>query len=412
MRRHSTSLRYGRPIWLTGTQPRRTYPQFRGRRVCDVVVVGGGITGALVAATFASEGIAVVLLESGWVGCGSTAASSALLLQEPDRGLAELARRYGKASSRRIWQLGRDSVRDLVGILREHRVPCDLVVRDAVYCATSADTARRLRAEFRLRSQAGFESEWLGPAAVHQLTGVAAFGAIRTRGNAQFDPYKACRGLVRSAACLGAAIHERSAVTRIHHARGRVRILTGQGHIEARSVVIATGYATRQFRPLAGRFRMYRTYVLATQPMTARDRDELGFGNVMVWDTNRPYHYMRWTPEHRLLLGGADRPIRRGQPRSTAFRAATRELHADFEQLLPGLGRIDLDTAWEGLFAVTPDSLPYVGPHRNYPGHLFALGYGGNGMTFGSLAARLLLEYWRGERSPDQQLFRFGRLRR
>jgi hypothetical protein len=32
-------------------------------------------------------------------------------------------------------------------------------------------------------------------------------------------------------------------------------------------------------------------------------------------------------------------------------------------------------------------------------------------MTFGSLAARLLLEYWRGERSPDQQLFRFGRLR-
>jgi len=60
---------------------------------------------------------------------------------------------------------------------------------------------------------------------------------------------------------------------------------------------------------------------------------------------------------------------------------------------------------------MTPDCLPYIGPHRRYPRHLFALGYGGNGMTFGSLAARLLLEQWRGIRSPDQRLFRFGQLR-
>ncbi len=60
---------------------------------------------------------------------------------------------------------------------------------------------------------------------------------------------------------------------------------------------------------------------------------------------------------------------------------------------------------------MTPDSLPYIGPHRLYPGHLFALGYGGNGMTFGALAARMLLEQWQGIRSPDHRLFRFGRLR-
>jgi glycine/D-amino acid oxidase-like deaminating enzyme len=58
---------------------------------------------------------------------------------------------------------------------------------------------------------------------------------------------------------------------------------------------------------------------------------------------------------------------------------------------------------------MTPDSLPYVGPHRRYPGHWFALGYGGNGMTFGFLAARLLLERWQGIRSPDHALFAFDR---
>lgn len=58
---------------------------------------------------------------------------------------------------------------------------------------------------------------------------------------------------------------------------------------------------------------------------------------------------------------------------------------------------------------MTPDGLPYIGTHRRYPRHLFALGFGGNGMTFGLLAARLLLERWQGIHSSDHDLFAFGR---
>ena len=69
-------------------------------------------------------------------------------------------------------------------------------------------------------------------------------------------------------------------------------------------------------------------------------------------------------------------------------------MHDHFVRLLPGARRRARSTsAWEGLFATTPDGLPYIGPHRRYPRHLFALGYGGNGMTFGFLAARLLLDW-------------------
>ena len=156
---------------------------------------------------------------------------------------------------------------------------------------------------------------------------------------------------------------------------------------------------------------MYHTYVLSTPPLDAAERRDIGLGDILLWDTERPYHYARWTSAHRLLLGGGDRRVRRGQRRTAMFASATRELRRDFETLLPALAGIDIEHAWEGLFAMTPDSLPYIGPHRRYPGHLFALGYGGNGMTFGSLAARLLLEHWRGIRSADQRLFSFGRLR-
>ena len=94
----------------------------------------------------------------------------------------------------------------------------------------------------------------------------------------------------------------------------------------------------------------------------------------------------------------------------TQFTAATRTLREYFEKLFPVLADVGIATAWEGLFAMTPDGLPYIGPHRRYPRHSFALGYGGNGMTFAALSARILLEQWRGIDSPDHALFAFKRL--
>jgi glycine/D-amino acid oxidase-like deaminating enzyme len=100
-----------------------------------------------------------------------------------------------------------------------------------------------------------------------------------------------------------------------------------------------------------------------------------------------------------------------GRGRAAAFRKGTRALREYFEGLLPSLSEVGIDYAWDGVFAMTPDGLPYSGPHRRYPQHLFALGYGGNGMTFGFLAARMLLERWQGIHSPDHDLFAFGRHR-
>jgi len=285
------SLRQGRPIWLSGqsAHPRSSYLPLTGTEEADVVIVGGGMTGALTALEFAQAGVAAVVLEAAHVGRGSTAASSALLLQEPDRGMAELAERYGRAASVRIWQLSRDAVGDFVKMIRRLRTRCGMVKRDAVYYATTAEAVERLREEFRLRTRAGFNEEWLSPAALRRLTAIAGRGAIRTSGNAEFDPYAACLGVMRAAHAAGAQVFERSPVTRIAQRRGRVRVHTASGTVDARRVIIATGYATARFRPLAGRFRMYRTYVLATPPLRAHQRREVGLGDVMAWDTERPY---------------------------------------------------------------------------------------------------------------------------
>jgi glycine/D-amino acid oxidase-like deaminating enzyme len=370
------------------------------------------MTGALVAHAFASAGIATTVLESACVGSGSTAASSALLLKEPDRELTQLAIRYGARASRRMWELSHQSVDQLVALLKRLRIHCDLKTQDAIYYATTAQAAGRLRHECDLRAGSGFDAHWLGPGQLRRLTGIAGHGAILSKGSAQFDPYRACIGIFRRASAAGAQVFERSEVRRIERDPHGVRIRTRQGTLHAERVIIATGYATPQFRPLTGRFRMYRTYVLATEPIPKVQRDDVGLSDVMVWDTERPYHYARWTPDHRLLLGGGDRPVTAGQWRRPHSMTAARDLRAYFEARMPALATIGTEYMWEGLFAMTADSLPYIGPHRRYPGHWFALGYGGNGMTFGFLAARHLLERWQELKSRDHALFEFARLRK
>ncbi len=413
MAMQTPGLRLGRPLWLSdGARREPRYPGLSGRHDTTVAVVGGGITGALVAHAFASAGIATTVLEASVVGRGSTAASSALLLKDPDLELTALARRYGSRSSRRIWELSHQSVDQLVALLRRLRIRCDLTTRDAVYYATTAAAAERLRHECARRVQSGFDAEWLGPAQLRRLTGIAGHGAIRSADNAQCDPYRACVGILRAASTAGARVFERSEVRGIERTDDRVRIRTRHGTLHADRVVIATGYATSQFRPLAGRFRMYRTYVLVTEPIGRATRDDVGLSDVMLWDTERPYHYARWTPAQQLLLGGEDRLVRPGQRRRHQSETASRDLRTYFEGRLPALATVRTEYAWEGLFATTADSLPFIGPHRRYPHHWFALGYGGNGMTFAALAARLLLERWQGVKSGDHALFEFARMRR
>ena len=209
------TLRVGQPVWLRHANgPKRQDPTLTGRHAADVAVVGGGMTGALVAQAIASAGILTVLLEGSWVGRGSTAASSALLLQEPDLELTQLIRRYSARRAKRIWQQSQESVRELVALLTEWRIGCDLRVCDAVYYTTTAESVDRLQRECARRLQHGFDAKWLDPAALRRLTGISGHGGIRTRGSARFDPYRACVGVMRAGAAAGARVFECSSVHR------------------------------------------------------------------------------------------------------------------------------------------------------------------------------------------------------
>ena len=400
-------LRSGRPPW---TPPRsRRFKTLRGTIETDVVIVGGGITGAIASYVFAAAGVSVALLEAKRIASGSTAASTALLMQEPDKDLRELSARYGLARARRFWRAIHHANDELIAVIRRARIPCDLRIADSIYHAADDESVADLRREFTARRSAGVRCRWLSGAELRRRTKLQAAGGILTRGNAQVDSVRACRGFIQRARSRGAKIFEHSQVRRVRVTGDGVIVATANGRVRARAVLVATGYATPVFRPLAGRFRMLHTFVVGTRRLSRRARTRLPGAKVMLWDTSRPYHYLRWIGGTRIVFGGGDRPVRPEPSRRRRKQAAASALIERLAQLYPVLTDADFDHAWEGLFAQTPDGLPYIGPHRRYPHHLFALGYGGNGMSVSYLAAQILLRHYLGNVTAGDRLFSFSR---
>jgi glycine/D-amino acid oxidase-like deaminating enzyme len=406
-------LRHGLPLWLDQpSTPKRRYPRHKGHLDADVVIIGGGITGAICAYLFSDAGISVALLESKVVGRGSTVGSTALLMQEPDRDFAELARRFGRPATREIWMLLSRATADLARTIRSLKIQCDLRSRDSVYYTLDPSRVPALRKEFEARKRARIPARWLTSNDLHRTIGIHAHAAIATPGNAEVNPIRACHGFLWAAVRRGASVFEHSPAETISCVEGSIVVRTAGGSIAAKVAIIATGYSRRGFEPYVGRFTMKDTYVIATRRLPQRLRQGIPESRSMGWDTERPYHYFRWTADGRLLVGGADTVHRTVKGSRQRIAKARNRLMDHLRGLYPSLGAEKPEYAWEGLFAETPDGLPYIGAHSRYPNHLFALGYGGNGMTASFLAANLLLRSYQKRGNHPLDLFAFRRRRR
>ena len=136
--------------------------------------------------------------------------------------------------------------------------------------------------------------------------------------------------------------------------------------------------------------------------------DGWGDDRCLIWESARPYFYARTTGDGRVVMGGADRPFAGAERRRRMLLRQTRRVEGQFRRLFPAI-RFDVDWRWGGTFGDTRDGLPYIGTVRQFPNGYFALGYGGNGITFSWIAANLLLDRFLDRRNPDLEIFRFDR---
>jgi glycine/D-amino acid oxidase-like deaminating enzyme len=237
----------------------------------------------------------------------------------------------------------------------------------------------------------------------------SASGGIRTKGDV-LDPYRTCLGLAAAAAAKGALIHERTPVTRVRAGQKSVEIKTSRGIVTAEAVVIATGGLPDDLRALRRHFAPAQAYAVVTDKLPALVRRELGSRTSALRDAASPPHVLRWLKDDRVLFCGADQAPVAARLRDAVVAQRANQLMYELSTLYPAISGVQPAWGWEFVHHGSPDGLPVIGPHRNFPRHLFALGQGRHGTATAWLAAKLLLREFRGERAKGDELFGFARV--
>ena len=404
--------RYGVPYWLDRYPKARqpSYPRHRGAIDVQVAILGGGLTGCSAAYVFAAAGVRVALVEGNRIGQGGSAACPGLLRLEPAAPFETFKSQHGLRVARHLWQSFRRAGLDMAATIRRLRIRCELVPDAALRVGLRGDDERRLRRELAAMREAGVEGSWLTPARLRQETGLTGIGAIRSAGDAFIDPYRATLGLAAEAVKRRALVFERTPVTRVRAGRKGVELVTDGGVVRAETVVIASNHPMAAFKPLRRHFEPREAFCVLTPPVPSFVRREFGRSRAIVIDQDDPPHVFRRTSDERVMFLGADQSPVPARAREKAMVQRTGQLMYELSKLYPAIAGTRPEYGWTVPVSIAPDGMLCVGPHRNYPRHLFAFGSGHNGVASAFLAARLLLRQYLGEPDRGDDLFGFARL--
>lgn len=395
----------GAPFWPIRNGLLATYPPLQKDARCEVAVIGAGITGACVAFELVQAGLSVVVLDHRDAGTGSTAGSTSLLQHELDVPLVELARRRGEAVAIRAARLCLEAVERIGDYAAASPYGCGYARRQSFQGATHAREVPALRAEYEFRRRHGFPVRFWDRNRVQAESTLPHHAALISRPSAEIDAHCLTHGLLRRAVAGGAQVFDRTGVLDYRAVGRGVLLRTDRGaRVRARRVVIAAGYEADALLRLRAT-RLQTTFAMVSEPL----KEFPGWpGHRLIWETARPYFYARRTDDQRVIFGGEDEPFVNPARRVAALPAKTRTLLRRFRRYFPKI-EIEPAYAWAGTFAETTDGLPFIGGHPKFPRAYFALGYGGNGITFSVVAAGIIRELCLGRTSDDAGLFRFGR---
>lgn len=398
-------LRTSFPYWLLRHGIINSYPSLAEDAKADIAVMGAGISGALVAWELCQAGHSVIIVDKRHAGTGSTAASTALLQYEIDTPLHELVKKVGERNAVASYRLCRQAIFDLQKLCNRLGDPGLFIAKPSLQFASFESHLPGLEKEFLLRKKQGFAVQWLDEKDLKEKFGFVKDGAILSRDGADADAYRITHRLLEKCVARGARIFTNTEIVGIHHHKKGVELLTdGHKKIRARKLVIACGYESQKYIPQKVQ-DLDSTYAITSEPFASKN---FWFKNALIWETARPYLYLRTTDDNRILIGGKDMPFSSAAKRDRRLNAKTRDLERSFASLFPGIP-FRTDFKWAGVFGSTKDGLPYIGSIPERPHTYFALGFGGNGITFSMIAAGMIRDMITGKKNEYGNIFSFAR---
>lgn len=374
------------------------FPQVTTDLKVDVVVVGGGITGITTAYLLKKAGQSVALLERDRCARVDTGHTTAHITYVTDTRLTELVRTFGRDHGRAAWDAGLAAMEQIRALVDERKIDCGYATvpgyLHAPWKNPGKNESKRLQEEAALVRDLGFEAQYVDAVPFVKRPG------IRFANQARFHPLRYLAGLLTAIAGDDCHVFENSEAKEFQKGPA-VKV---NGHtIRCKYLVIAThvplmgtsGFASATL--FQTKLASYSSYAIGAKAPSGLLPDAI------FSDTHDPYYYLRVDRHPQFdyaIFGGEDHKT--GQEIDAEARLRRLE-----EMLASFLPQARIDARWTGQVIKTPDGLPFIGETADR--QFVATGFGGNGMTFGTLAAMMATDAALGRKNPWCDLFNVNR---
>lgn len=380
---------YAPTYWLAaaGAPPDDDGP-ITSNRDTDVVIVGSGYTGLTCALFLAREyGIKATVLEANRVAWGCSTRNGGQGQNASGRlTRSQWISTYGQDMALRLHAEILEGFERFSALVRD--IDCDEAAGGHLYIAHRQRTFDKLQAESevcnkifgyktRIIDRETLKTDWVDEAeakgALHEPLGIGV------------NPAKLAFGYQRAARAAGAKIHPASPVLGITRHNNRFHVTTPGGVVRAGAVVLATGGYTGQtlHKTVRSKIMPVLSNNMVTRPLSASEIAATSFKtHQVITDTRVLRYYYRLLPDNRLQIGSRSAITGMDADNPVHVRVLTDGLARKF----PALAGIEIDYSWWGWVDVSHDMMPrIVQPNAAEP-LFYAMGYGGNGVSYSAQA--------------------------
>lgn len=399
-------LKSNEPFWLLKNGLTSSYPSLKSNESCDVLIIGGGITGSLIAHQMVSDGYKTILIDKREICNGSTSATTSMLQYEIDVPLFELIEKIGEKGAVESYKACSDAIDILEKLSKQIRSEAGFKRKKSLYFAAKKKDANWLKKEWETRKNAGFDVKWLEADQILDQFGFEnTYGGILSKQGASIDAFKFAHELLEHNLKKGLGVFDKTEMKKVEHHKGFNLVTVDSGfQIKAKKIIYCIGYESKNL--IKEDFvDLKSTYAIVSEI----DDDKFkNIANTLVWNTSDPYLYMRTTDDRRLLIGGGDEDFYDAEKRDALLNKKEQEILRNLKKIKPDY-HFYTDFVWAGTFGETKDGLPYIGEHKKFKNSYFVLGFGGNGITFSVTGMEMVSKFMKNKKHPLSEYFRFGR---
>ncbi len=396
--------------WKKKSKIQKVYPYLTDDISPDVLVIGGGISGALTTYFLAKEGLKIAVVEKNIIGYGSTSRTNAILEYQSDMDMQRLEKLVGKKCAQRIYKLSLESIDLIEQIDSEFEKPTGFKRQDSIYFTNKFMQKSNMSREFEKRKEAGFDAALLDS---HTMLNISS-GILTKNASAVINPYMFTQGLFEYLGKMkNVKIYENTEVVSVTPMYDSVECITQNGFkISSDSIIFTSGIDTLKYidRPNVD---IYKTFTLVTKPLIEKENLKDKSINFTARDSIDPYHYIRFDNNGRIIFGGQNTKFTEKFMDERYFAGIAndryKKLSNSMNKLFNNMPNIPIEFAYSSTYVNTKDSLPYVDEIYGMPNCFCNLGFGSNGIVYSTIGASMLKNAINGLYTKDMNMFSISR---